>query len=61
VKRRTLLDAGTVAREGLEAALRGDPLVVPGAFNKLHTMVPRILPRTLLPRLVRSAQAPVSN
>lgn len=58
VKRRKLLDASEVARLALDGTLRGDRLVLPGANSKLHSILPRLLPRALLPRLVRSAQAP---
>lgn len=60
VKGRTLLDPAEVARQGLEGALRGDPLVVPGVMSKLQSIVPRFVPRAFLPRIVRSAQAPVA-
>lgn len=61
VRGRTLLDADEVAREGIEAALRGDTLVIPGTRDKLHSLLPRFLPRGLVPRLVRSAQAPTEG
>jgi uncharacterized protein len=58
VKGRRLLDATEVARRGIEAALAGETVVVPGVANRLQSLVPRIMPRSLLARLVRSAQAP---
>ena len=61
VKGRNLLDPADVAREGIDAALRGDPLVVPGALNKVQSLIPRFVPRSLLPRLVRSAQKRVTG
>jgi short-subunit dehydrogenase len=57
VKNRSIMDAATVARAGIDAALRGDALVIPGVANKLQALVPRLVPRFLVPRLVRSAQA----
>ncbi len=56
VKDRSLLDPADVAREGIDAALRGERLLVPGALNKVQSLIPRFVPRSLLPRLVRSAQ-----
>lgn len=61
VRGRKLLDAAEVARQGIEGAFAGDPLVVPGALSKLQSLAPRFVPRSLLPRLVRSAQAPVAD
>jgi uncharacterized protein len=57
VKNRSIMDAAAVAHAGIEGALRGRSLVIPGATNKLQTLVPRLLPRFLVPRLVKAAQA----
>lgn len=59
VKDRRIMDAATVAREGIAAMLRGETLVIPGRTNRLQAALPRFLPRSLVPRLVGSAQAPV--
>jgi uncharacterized protein len=61
VRGRKLLSADEVARQGIDGAFSGDPLVVPGAMSKLQSLAPRFVPRSLLPRLVRSAQAPVDH
>ena len=46
-----------VAREGLEAMLAGQAVRVVGRMNKLQTLTPRFLPRSLVPRMVKQAQA----
>ncbi len=52
-----LMESASVARAGLDGLFREKALVVPGLVNKATTMVPRFLPRALLPKLVRQAQA----
>jgi uncharacterized protein len=42
------MEAGIVARRGVEALLAGRPVVVTGVHNKLLTAVTRYLPRRLL-------------
>ncbi|WP_420593627.1 SDR family NAD(P)-dependent oxidoreductase [Deinococcus sp.] len=53
---RGMLSAEEVARQGVAAMLRGDAVVVPGAANKAVTLLPRLLPRSLLPGIVRRIQ-----
>jgi short-subunit dehydrogenase len=43
--------AERVARDGYEGLMRGQRLVVPGFANKVATVLPRILPRSLALRL----------
>ncbi|GAA4010819.1 SDR family oxidoreductase [Deinococcus rubellus] len=52
----TLLSAPEVARQGIEAMLRGDAVHVAGGLNKLQTLLPRLLPRSFMPRLIRGIQ-----
>jgi len=47
------MSAATVARAGYEGAMRGERLVIPGAFNKTSALLPRLLPRGLVPRITR--------
>jgi short-subunit dehydrogenase len=43
-----------VARESYRALMRGQRLVVAGSANKLIAFLPRLLPRSLVLKLVRS-------
>lgn len=46
--------ADRVAREGYDALMRGQRLCVPGSANKLTAFLPRLLPRSLMLKLVRA-------
>lgn len=52
-----LVESPRVARAGIEGLLRGRARVVPGLFNKLSVLMPRFLPRALVPKLVHAIQA----
>lgn len=52
-----IVDTRDVARAGLDAALAGRRRVVPGWLNKVSATLPRLLPRTLMARLVHRVQA----
>ncbi len=56
VRDRAIMDAATVAREGYAALMGGRPIVVPGLKNRLQALVPKFLPRRLVPVMVRNAQ-----
>jgi hypothetical protein len=56
VRGRRIMDAGTVARAGVEGMLAGRPLVIPGFMNRVMAFLPRLVPRSILPGIVRSAQ-----
>ena len=56
VRGKKIMDSATVAREGVRGMLAGEPVVIPGAINRLQAMSPRFLPRRLIPRMVRRAQ-----
>jgi uncharacterized protein len=60
VKDRRIMDAATVARAGIDATIRGTPVLIPGGINRLQSLLPRLLPRFIVTRLVRSAQSPVT-
>ena len=56
VRGRRIMDAETVARAGYEGLIAGKPVVIPGLMNRVQTLLPRLLPRSLVPGIVRSAQ-----
>ena len=39
--------AERVAKEGYDGLMKGDRIVVPGVFNRIATLLPRLLPRSL--------------
>jgi short-subunit dehydrogenase len=48
--------AERVAREGYEGLMRGRRVVVPGTDNKVAAMLPRLLPRGIVLRMMRAFQ-----
>lgn len=52
-----VMSASDVARQGIEAMLRGDAVCIPGVMNKAQTFLPRLLPRKLVPGIVKNAQS----
>lgn len=57
VRGRALMDATTVAQEGYRGLMRGRPVVIPGLQNRLTVLVLRLLPRRIVPGIIRNAQA----
>lgn len=57
VRGREIMDVGTVALAAYTGLMRGQPVIVPGASNWLTTIMPRVLPRRLVPGIVKRAQA----
>lgn len=53
-----VLDVDRVATEGVDAALAGRAVHVPGVANKVSVFASRLFPRTFLARAVRRVQAP---
>ena len=53
-----MMDAKTVAEEGVAAALAGKFMVVPGRRNRLNVLAARILPRARLAKIIRDVQGP---
>ncbi|GAB4114269.1 MAG: SDR family oxidoreductase [Roseiflexaceae bacterium] len=51
-----LMDAASVAQAGIDGLLAGKPVVIPGLMNRVMTFLPRILPRSMVPAIVRQAQ-----
>ncbi|MBB6096683.1 hypothetical protein HNR42_000095 [Deinobacterium chartae] len=50
------LSSADVVDEAYQALLRGQTLVIPGRTNRLQTFLTRLVPRAVLPDLVRKAQ-----
>lgn len=51
-----LMDSGVVAQAGYEALMGGRPVVIPGLINRIQAWSPRLLPRRIVPGVVRRAQ-----
>ncbi|KRE28580.1 SDR family NAD(P)-dependent oxidoreductase [Paenibacillus sp. Soil522] len=51
-----IMEAGQVAEEGYRGFLRGKTLIMPGVRNRFIAFMPRLLPRMMITRLVRSSQ-----
>ncbi len=56
VSGRQIMDVATVAQAGYKGLLRGRPVVIPGLMNRIQTLLPRLLPRSAVPPIVRNAQ-----
>jgi uncharacterized protein len=56
VRRRQIMGVDEVADAGYVALLKGQPVVIPGLMNRIQTLLPRLLPRRLVPVIVRNAQ-----
>lgn len=52
----SVMDATAVAEAGYRALARGQAVVVPGLANRLLVQVPRLVPRALLPPIVKRVQ-----
>ncbi|MGM0881330.1 MAG: SDR family NAD(P)-dependent oxidoreductase [Bacillota bacterium] len=51
-----IMEAGQVAEEGYRGFLRGKTLIMPGARNRFIAFMPRLLPRMMMTRIIRSSQ-----
>ncbi|HKJ10918.1 MAG TPA: SDR family oxidoreductase [Ornithinimicrobium sp.] len=56
-----MLDPTTVARAAVRGVEKGAVRVLPGAMSKATAILPRLLPRSALTRVVARAQAPVAE
>ena len=45
-----------VVREGIEGFLRGDAVVIPGRNNKMLSMLPRFLPRSVVLAIIGASK-----
>ena len=57
VKGKKVMDAATVARIGVDAMESGRSVAICGFKNKVQAAMPRFLPRSLVPPMVKRAQA----
>lgn len=53
---RIFMGADEVAQRGYRGLMQGRPLVIPGLMNRIQAFAPRLLPRLLMPQIVRSVQ-----
>lgn len=51
-----MMSADAVAAEGMKAMFAGQAVRVVGVMNKLQTLTPRFLPRSVMPRIVKQLQ-----
>ena len=58
VRGKQLMSAETCATAAVKAMERGKRIVIPGVMNRLTAATPRFLPRSVVPGIVRRAQAP---
>lgn len=56
VSGRAIMGVDAVAEAGYQGLLRGRPVVIPGLINRVQTFLPRLLPRRVVPPIVRNAQ-----
>ncbi len=51
-----IMEAGQVADEAYRGFLLGKTFIMPGARNRFMTFLPRLMPRKMVTRMVRSVQ-----
>ena len=56
VRGREIMGVEEVARAGYDALMQSRPVVVPGRMNWATSLMPRFLPRRILPGIVLRAQ-----
>jgi uncharacterized protein len=52
-----MMDSKDVAKQGVAALERGQRVIIPGITNQFLAMIPRWMPRALVPGMVKNAQA----
>lgn len=50
-----MMSADVVAKEGYEGLMAGKTIVIPGMMNKILAVTPKLLPRVMIPGIVRQA------
>lgn len=56
VRGRQIMGVDAVADQGYAGLIRGQAVVIPGLSNRLLTLLPRFLPRGIIPGIVKQAQ-----
>ena len=59
VKGKNLMDSETVVKAGYRALMKEKAFVVPGLMNKILVVLPKLMPRSWIPGMVKGAQKPV--
>lgn len=57
LSRMSLVTATDVAKAAVKALEHGQRVVIPGFMNQLQALLPRLLPRAVIPGIVKNAQA----
>ena len=52
----SVLSAEEVARQGIEAMVRGDMVCIPGGVNRAQLLMTKLMPRKYVPRLIHGVQ-----
>jgi uncharacterized protein len=53
----SMMTSGEVAKQGIAALERGQRVVIPGTMNQILALMPRWMPRGMVPGMVKNAQA----
>ncbi|MDM5297018.1 hypothetical protein QUF51_02400 [Bacillus pumilus] len=56
-----IMEAGQVAQEGYRGFLRGKTFIMPGARNRFVAFLPRLMPRKMVTRMIRSTQQRIGH
>ncbi|HVO44001.1 MAG TPA: SDR family oxidoreductase [Aggregatilineales bacterium] len=56
-----LMKANTVARIGYDGLMASKRVIIPGFMNRLVVLLPRLIPRQMVPGIVMNAQARISH
>ena len=57
VKGRNLMGVTEVVKQGIDALERGQRVVIPGLINQIQALMPKFFPRSIVPAIVKNAQA----
>jgi hypothetical protein len=59
VKSRRLMSVSEVVKHGVAAMENGQRVVIPGFINQVQAFMPKLLPRAIVPSIVKNAQSPM--